>query len=104
MPLELAELIAFWIAVVFVVTPSPTAPNAVILLVPGGMTGSAGEAARPRVAKHNNPSAHKEKSAGLTRALFNFDFKLCRSGHNKCPKSQNSVKAKPGGRTRSRSD
>src|SRR5262249_34250224 len=36
-PPELAELIAFWMAVVLVATPSPTAPNAVILLVPGGM-------------------------------------------------------------------
>src|SRR6267142_62900 len=45
-PAELAELMAFWIAAVLVVRPSPTAPKAVILLVPGGMVGSVGEAAR----------------------------------------------------------
>src|SRR5258706_15937524 len=39
-----AALMAFWMAVVFVVTPSPTAPKAAIFVAPGGIVGKAGAA------------------------------------------------------------
>jgi len=44
-PDEFAELIAVWMAVVLVVTPSPTAPKLMTLFVPGGMVGNTGVAA-----------------------------------------------------------
>src|SRR5205823_1927424 len=68
MPPALAELMAFWIAVVLVVTPSPTAPKAVTLLVPGGIVGRAGEAPDALQAA-SKPKAAVKKTNSFRHAL-----------------------------------
>src|SRR5213082_1436882 len=61
MPPALAELMAFWIAVVLVVTPSPTAPKAVTLLVPGGMVGRVGGRANAEKGENTRMMARSRK-------------------------------------------